>query len=31
MVKMLEEHDGTERIDEMPTLPEWATQGFLVN
>jgi hypothetical protein len=28
MVKMLAEHDGSERIDEMPTVPEWATRGF---
>jgi hypothetical protein len=28
MVKILEEHDGTQRIDEMPTIPEWAAQGF---
>jgi hypothetical protein len=27
MATMLEEHDGTERIDEMPTIPEWATQA----
>jgi hypothetical protein len=26
--KMLAEHDGTERIDEMPAIPEWATRGF---
>jgi hypothetical protein len=24
---ILEEHDGTQRIDEMPTMPEWATQS----
>jgi hypothetical protein len=29
MVKILAEHDGSERIDEMPTIPEWATRGFL--
>jgi hypothetical protein len=28
MVKILAEQDGTERIDEMPTIPEWATRGF---
>jgi hypothetical protein len=28
MATMLEEHDGSEQIDEMPTMPEWATQGF---
>jgi hypothetical protein len=30
MATILEEYDGTERIDEMPTIPEWATQGFLI-
>jgi hypothetical protein len=29
IVKMLEEHDGSELMDKMPTIPEWATQGFL--
>jgi hypothetical protein len=29
MVQMLEEHDGSEPIDEMPKIPEWATRGFL--
>jgi hypothetical protein len=24
----LAEHDGTERIDEMPKIPEWATRGL---
>jgi hypothetical protein len=28
MVKILAEHGGSERIDEMPTIPEWATRGF---
>jgi hypothetical protein len=28
MVTNLAEHDGSERIDEMPTMPEWAKQGF---
>jgi glycerol uptake facilitator-like aquaporin len=28
MVKILAEHDGTEPIDEMPTIPTWATRGF---
>jgi hypothetical protein len=28
MVKILAEHDGSERIKEMPKIPEWATQGF---
>jgi hypothetical protein len=29
MVQILEEHDGTELIEEMPKIPEWAAQGFL--
>jgi hypothetical protein len=28
MATMLEEHDGSERIDEMPAIPEWVTRGF---
>jgi hypothetical protein len=28
MVKMLAEHDGTELVCNMPTIPEWATRGF---
>jgi hypothetical protein len=28
MATMLEEHDSTERIDEISTFPEWATRGF---
>jgi hypothetical protein len=28
MVKMLEEHDGSEQIGEMPTISEWTKQGF---
>jgi hypothetical protein len=27
MVKILAEHDGSERIDKMPKIPEW-TRGF---
>jgi hypothetical protein len=29
IVEILVEHDGTEPIDEMPTIPEWTTRGFL--
>jgi hypothetical protein len=29
MVEMLAEHDGSEQIGEMPTMPEWATEGLL--
>jgi hypothetical protein len=29
IASMLVEHDGSERIDEMPTLPEWAKGLFL--
>jgi hypothetical protein len=29
LATILAEHDGSERIAEMPTMPEWATQGFL--
>jgi hypothetical protein len=28
VVKILAEHDGNERIDKMPTIPEWDTRGF---
>jgi hypothetical protein len=28
MIEMLEEHDGSEQIGEMPTIPKWATRGF---
>jgi hypothetical protein len=28
MVKILPGHDGSERIKEMPKIPEWATRGF---
>jgi hypothetical protein len=28
MVEMLEKHDGTERVNEMPNIREWATRGF---
>jgi hypothetical protein len=28
MVEMLTKHDGSERIDKMPTIPKWAKQGF---
>jgi hypothetical protein len=28
MASMLVEHDGSERIDEMPTLPEWEIKGL---
>jgi hypothetical protein len=28
MVSMLVKHDGSERIDEMPTLPKWAKGLF---
>jgi hypothetical protein len=28
MVKMQAEDDGSEPIDEMPKIPEWATPGF---
>jgi hypothetical protein len=28
IVDILEEHDGSQRIGEIPTIPEWATQGF---
>jgi hypothetical protein len=28
MVEMLAEHGGTQQINEMPTIPEWATRGF---
>jgi hypothetical protein len=28
MVKMLEEHDGSQRIKESPKIPEWITRGF---
>jgi hypothetical protein len=27
MVKILAEHDGSERIGEMPKIPKWATRG----
>jgi hypothetical protein len=30
MVKMLMEHDGSEQIDEKPTMPEWAKRGFTI-
>jgi hypothetical protein len=29
MIEMLAERDGTKRIAKMPTIPEWATRGFL--
>jgi hypothetical protein len=28
MATLLVEHDGTQRIDEMPTMPEWARKGL---
>jgi hypothetical protein len=28
MATMLTENDGSMRIDDMPTVPEWAIQGF---
>jgi hypothetical protein len=28
IVEILEEHDGSQPIDEMPTIPEWAKRGF---
>jgi hypothetical protein len=28
LAKMLAEEDGTQQVDEMPTVPEWATRGF---
>jgi hypothetical protein len=28
IVTILVKHDGTQRIDEMPAIPEWAKQGF---
>jgi hypothetical protein len=31
MVKILVEHDGSERIDKMPKIPEWATSSFSAN
>jgi hypothetical protein len=27
IAEILEEHDGTQHIDQMPTMPEWATQA----
>jgi hypothetical protein len=29
LATILAEHDGSERLDKMPTMPEWATEGFL--
>jgi hypothetical protein len=29
MTSMLVEHDGSEQINEPPTMPEWAKRGFL--
>jgi hypothetical protein len=31
MATMLTENDGTEEIDDMPTVPEWAIQGSKKN
>jgi hypothetical protein len=31
MATMLEKFDGTQRIDKMPTMQKWATQGFQRN
>jgi hypothetical protein len=28
MVKILAEHDGSQQIGEMPTIPVWTTRGF---
>jgi hypothetical protein len=28
MVKMLAKHDGSEQIDDMPNIRQWATRGF---
>jgi hypothetical protein len=29
MVKIMAEHDGSERIKEMPKIPEWITRGLI--
>jgi hypothetical protein len=31
MATIVTENDGSERIDDMPTVPEWAIQGFFKN
>jgi hypothetical protein len=30
MAAMLVKVDGSERIARMPTIPEWATRGFII-